>query len=212
MLGFGHNSVKGDVVGSRSAGVVLVLGLLAGCSSDPAPDEGGGSPGPSPTQTSSDSTSSAATPSPAPTPSVEPATGKKLTIPGLENDVLTFRLPEGDWYLSRAGRAGNLSTGLKSWRIDGGTIPVGDSITLDEGAQAAIENRSFGGPKLSRSDNRVVDGVEGYVVEGKDRSGFTYIYGTVVGDSLAYVQFDFANDSPKAKAWVESVLASVEWL
>jgi hypothetical protein len=191
---------------------VLVLGLLAGCSSDPAPDEGGGSPGPSPTQTSSDSTSSAGTPSPEPTPSVEPATGKKLTIPGIEGDVFTFRLPEGDWLIGRAGRAGNLTTGLKYWTIDGGATPAFGSTTLDVGAQGAIENRSLGGPKLSRSDNRVVDGVEGYVVEGKDRSGFTYIYGTVVGDSLAYVQFDFADDSPKAKSWVESVLASVEWL
>ena len=126
--------------------------------------------------------------------------------------MFTFRLPKGDWFISRAGRAGNLSTGLKTWRIDGGATPAFDSTTLDVGAENAIENYSFGGPPLSRSDNREVDGVEGYVVEGKNRSGFTYIYGTVVGDSLAYVQFDFANDSPKAKAWVESVLASVEWL
>ena len=66
-------------------------------------------------------------------------------------------------------------------------------------------------PPRKRVDNRTVAGVEGFVLESRTRRGLFYQYGAIYKKAFVSVTFEFPRDNAQADAWVESVLASVEW-
>lgn len=200
---------------SRVGAAALVLALagvsgLAGCGDD---DPAAGYPeGPS---TSSGSASGTSPTDPSTTTTdTPPATGRLMTA-----GQLTLHLPAGmDWRVSDGGRSAayyDRKSGL-DWRIR--ELEIRDTTsTLDEVAD--VVRRGFATheyPGIERLENRTVAGQEGWVLQmvrppKNLRVGFYYEYGTVKNDHWVRLQFEFPDDTDRARDIVESVLASVEW-
>jgi hypothetical protein len=193
-------------MGAVAAALVLAL---AGCSSDDEPsseptgDGSSSSTGSTPTDGASETSSTS--------PSVTPATG-----PRIDAEVVSYRLPEADWLLTREGQSANFfDEAGYSWRISSSPA-VAISHNVERQARSGLElaREDYVGAK--RLADRSVAGVEGYVLEaggrrGADRDGLFYEYGTVHGDHTFSIYFEFPENSPRAQEWVESVLASFEW-
>jgi hypothetical protein len=201
-------------VGSRVRGATVVTGVVAslagtfgltGCADDEpsgsAPETSAESPEPATEQDEPTSPDESSASSP------EPASGREV-----DAEVMTYRLPEGRWELGSGGLTA-IRAGADGgcWLIVG---TVGDAYadtTLDELGGLTLELEPDHDPPLRRADNRTVDGVEGYVVEGTSRAGTYYEWGAVVGDTWVQLEFDFPEDSDRALEWREGVLASIEW-
>lgn len=191
-----------------AAAAALVLALV-GCSSDddpsgePTGDESSSSAGATPTDEASETSAAS--------PSVAPATG-----PRIDAEVVYYRLPEADWLLGRDGQSANFYDDAGyTWRISSSpALAISRSIERLARSRLDLADEDFVGAK--RLADRTVAGVEGYVLEagggrGTDRDGLFYEYGTVRGEHLIYIYFELPEDSPKAREWIESVLASFEW-
>jgi hypothetical protein len=195
--------------------VLLTAALTTGCAADGTsgepPVEGAstsssgssGSSGADPTDPES------ATPS---EPEVVPASGERLTIATVERDVFGFRLPEGDWSIGASGRTALRDSPEGATSIGAAAATGADGVSLDFLARA--DKRDFAaitGTKVVRQDNRSVDGIDGYVLEASTSDGLSYKYGSVLGDTSLTVTFEFPEDTPEARAEIESVLASAAW-
>ncbi|MDE0778688.1 hypothetical protein [Nocardioides sp.] len=188
---------------------LLVLALATGCSSADTTEESG-SEGPSTSVSPTPVESDPGSPTPE-VPEVEPATGERLTVATVERDVFGFNLPEGEWRLTSSGRIGVLETPAGSWNITGGAVDGADGVSLDFLARGERQDFIGLGPKPQRRDDRVVDGIEGYVLEAGGRDGLYYQFGSVLGDNWVTVTFEFTEDSPETRGVIESVLASAAW-
>lgn len=199
--------------------LALALGLLTACSSDPSDDEPA-APEPStsitpstsaPTETELETESSS--------PTVTPATGPEITLLHLDVPVLKLRLPEGaDWRIQPGddGASTNNAAGdfvdISGFGLDtvsGKSLGFYANLVIDGGKDPLY-------PGLERVEGRTVDGVTGYVAEGSAKLNgvpkFSYVFGAVYGDSHVQVDFQFARDDAEAREWIESTLASAEWL
>lgn len=192
--------------------VAVVGATLTGCSSAGTP--GGGEPSGSSMPSEGISSSGVVEPLPSEpaAPTVTPATGPEVVIPDLDVDVLRFRLPEGDWRLTSGGRSGSIDTGDGTTSIGGFTSTAGLKSELGHYAKIGLQSYRGQSPEPERIENRTIDGIEGYVLEGSGKDGLIYEYGTIYEESFLVLTFDFPQDTPTARAWIESVLAGAEWL
>lgn len=199
-----HSRVTGQVLASALFAVVLV----AGCSSDPAPDGESSSP-------TSDSAPTTSAPTTGPTepssPTTTAAAGPEIQVEDLGTPVLGLQLP-GDlaWRLSPDGE------GASAKLADGGFVDF-DASTVGAlpGKSLGFYARTIGesagsDPELERLDDRTVAGVDCFVLEASDDSGLFSLVGGVYGETLVYFSFTFPRDDAAAREVVESVLASVE--
>jgi hypothetical protein len=195
----------------RTARVLAVAGvlgaLLAGCGDSPSPDaEPSGSAGPSSTEpeagesTPQDSSSA---------PTVAPAEGKPISLPSL-----TGAFPAGWRVVERT--TGSNSAGDTDV-MTGGFIFISDLKNLgSENFQKKVDivllRYADAKKKPVRGPNRVVDGVEGWVIEGAtDGSELIYHWGTFINGQDVHFTFSFQNAPKDAMEIVDSVLASVQW-
>jgi hypothetical protein len=195
-------------VGSRVAAVGAIAAIalvMAGCTSGEEPS---GEDPPSPTGSTPTGQTS---PTTSPSPSVTPATG-----PRIDAEVAYYNLPEREWSLGREGQSASYydEKGY-SWDISSGpALAIGRN--LDRMARTSREQASNLYVGVERLPDREVAGVEGYVLEGANEKGsrgkgLFYEFGTIHGDYIIDIEFDFPEDSPRAREWIESVLASWQW-
>jgi hypothetical protein len=207
-------------VRSRAAGLVTCLSLLGagvtGCGSD---DPGASAPTSAPSA-GQEPPSTAGSPSPEPPEPSEPSepsepivamTGPEITVADLERDVFRFRLPEGDWSLSYRDQTASTTTRSNFVSITGqaslSDAPVSDAyVYRDEARNLALESSD---PR--KVGERTVDGVEGLAFRGTKGQLF-YSFVSRHDGVLLTIQFRFFKDTPKARQWIDAVLATGEWL
>jgi hypothetical protein len=190
---------------ARASCATFVVAVLAGCSTTEGTDAGPSSPA------TSSSDAAPETPSEPATPDVTPAAGELMLIDGTEGDVFTVRAPEG-WEVSATGASASTTTarGLSSYLLPGARPAfTGD---LERQATISLRNQRSEVPGLVRMDNRTVDGVEGFVLEGGAGRELSYRFGAVHEGQVAEVLLELPRDTPEARATIESVLASIQWL
>ncbi|CAN5425795.1 hypothetical protein BH09ACT12_BH09ACT12_11770 [soil metagenome] len=181
--------------------------LLSGCSSTSDSDEPVGGASATPSSATNDPTE----PTESPTSTLVPAAGKLLTVSDLDADAFSYRLPDGRWRLGYKDQGGYLDTSAGTWRING----LATAVDVEVGPRFHVKGRL----QYWRGDarepkqiaDRTVDGVEGYVIEGAGPDGLLYEYGAEYSQTFGYIEFEFPKDTPKARAVIESVLASFEW-
>lgn len=192
---------------SRVVLASIVIALVVGCSSgEDTPAE------PGRTDASSDSATAGASPtesSEPSTPEVVAAVGKKLTLQS-SGDVLSFRAPTRKWDAS--GSSASLSTLDGAWYVGGFSGPTFPHVSLDDSADIALDLNRGRFAKLRRVEDRTVSGIDGYVIEGGAGKELYYQFGALYGEVFATIEFELTEDTPEARATIESVLASVEWL
>jgi hypothetical protein len=189
-------------------GVALfALGLLlAGCSSDSPDDE--------PTRSANPSSTVPSTTSPATPAAAKPATGPTIIAKDLGKTLLSMHLPGDVTWRPQPG-GDNASTITSDGHsidiaVSGlGTVP---GKTLDYYAQITIhDGEDVVYPNLARVADREVAGVTGYVAEGSAEK-FSYVFGAVHQGSWVQIAFRFPQDDAEAREWIDSALASAEWL
>lgn len=201
------------------AGSVLLLLALGGCSDpgsdDPAEPSGSAS---SPESSSGGTTAPSPSPSESPTasesPAVTPASGPEVVATDLGEPVLRFRAPaEGDWEVQPGGAlASTIQDDGRLASVGGRSVSVVAGEGLDYYVELTREAVEPTGLELERQDDREVAGVEGYVLEGTDSSGFNYYFGAIYDDVQVDVFFRLPRDDAAGRALIESVLASAEWV
>lgn len=211
----GHLGRWWIVVTRAVLALVVASGLLlAGCSDDEGPDADP-SRSPSTSQSTSPSTSQStddtASGSPsAGTPEVEPATG-----PLVEDDFFSFHLPaDAEWDLARGGlTAVTYDEELNAFDVSTSVVP------LQAGSSGKDLDRDFASSTLSdpydpprkRGDNRVVDGIEGWTAQTVQDGQLVYSFGTMHARHSFGITFSFPRKDPRSLAWIEAVLASIQW-
>ena len=194
---------------SRALLVSLVFGVSVGCSTEVArgPAERAGS------AAVTDGPGSTATPSPTQTePTVAPATGPKLTFRRLDEPVLTARLPDDSWRLTSDQLSRLSPRSGETYLIDGFVVTESGEADLQGYVRGQKEIYAAAGRFPERGEDRVVDGVEGLILEESGKRGLLYQYAAQQGKALLTLRFEFSKDSAKSRAWIESVLAGAEWL
>ena len=94
-------------------------------------------------------------------------------------------------------------------RMDGET-PAHADQPLSGGQVVAVT--ADGAGELERVDNRVVDGIEGWTIEGEAIDGDAVsAYGTVYDKNRVEIRFKLELPEDEATALVDSVLASWKW-
>lgn len=185
----------------RTCAAVLLALALAGCSDD-VQDPGTGDP------PSSEATSTASPADPTTeAPSAEPATGEAMT-----SDWLDLRLPaEVDWIITRNGRSGHHPAEDGTlYSVLLGTAGAGFD-SLEEVSSTSLSVIRESRPSAQLGENRVVAGVEGVTITAEDDRGYLYEFSTARGGSEYSISFQFPVRDAAGEAWIESVLASVEW-
>lgn len=191
---------------SRLIVSMLALMMLVGCGSDDEPSAGGSSSG----ATASGEATPSTEPSGEAEPEVAPATGKKLTIEHLGELVASYRAPTRKWYST--GRSATWSSINGSWYLGGGAGITYPEISLDDAAEIAIENIKGRFAKVKRLDDRTVDGIEGYVIEGGAGKELFYEFGATYEEAFVTISLEIPVDTAAARGVIESVLASFEWV
>lgn len=193
-------------------GAALVLvAVLTGCSSDSDDGPSGSGRSSSTGSTASPDPNSPTTPA---TPEVEPATGPPIVLEDLGTPVLRLRLPDDLEWTLRGGGDSASAVYPDGTFADVETLSAGvvDGKPFGYYADPTAETLEISGPRLRRLDDRTVQGVEGFVLEGKDDEGLTYVFGTVHAGASAVVIFTIPGGEDQARDRIESVLASAEWL
>lgn len=193
--------------------VVLLLALVTGCTSDPPKVEGGAS-GSGSSPTSPASASSEPTETDPPDPGVTPATGPELLLKDLGRPVLRLRLPEEiEWRIQPGGdrASGNYPDGTFA-DITARSTGIVTGKPFGFYAASTAESLEIAGPDLKRLEDRTVQGVRGFVLEGKDQRGLVYVFGALSAGAQVDVIFELPRDGARARTWIEAVLASAEWL
>lgn len=156
-----------------------------------------------------------ATASPTPSEPEAEMTGPVLTLSEPEREVFRFTLPKADWDVTSDGQSGILSlpSGAAVYVSGSATLadaPVGDGYYYRNAERALPDDQR----QVRRVADRTVAGVEGAVFEsaGPRRSGLYYFYVARHQEALLSMRFEFPRDTTKARAWIEAVLASGEWL
>lgn len=184
---------------------VLVLGLTA-CADD-GPDAGDDKP--TVTATGTTAATSDATPTAPETATVAPATGKELSV-----QSVSMRLTDApDWDVTDT-----TTTVLASLRAPAGgffDVTVQDVTNLpgrttEDMAVSYEATLATEEPAPARVANRTVDGVESFVLEGRDEKRRRYVIGAVVGDRLFLLQFDVPSSVVDGDQMIEQMLASVD--
>lgn len=183
--------------------------LLSGCNDGDEPDTESAASS-SPTQSTTDPTSP---PPDGPSGStVEPATGQLI-----EHDALSLRLPaDQDWKVLNSGvLAINRDAEGNEWAVTVNEIPdrSNGTMTLDQAAELSLSSTTLYDPPLTQGENRVIDGVEGWTAETIDSAfgEYVYRYGAVHADHDTYVTLRVPRKDAENRAWIEAVLASIEW-
>jgi len=147
-----------------------------------------------------------------------PASGKTLEFnKTLEFKEFSITMPAG-WKAIR-------SDASDGGAIEQDTLTAGDIVvssyprishdTLDSFVRPYLKDRNQDGNHLHRLDNRVIDGVEGYVLQGTDSAeNFACEYGTLHGDQEVHLEFYYRlKNDPSADpfAVIEPVLATLDW-
>lgn len=190
---------------------VLVLGLAA-CTDDD-PDAGGSTPSASATGSTGstpDATSPAAeTPSAPETPSVVAATGKEIGVAAVSirvTDSPEWRVNEtavNVVALLPAAPAGILTVSL----VDAPNLPGRDT---DDKGDSFERTLSVEPTAPKRVANRVLDGVECFVLDGRTDELHHYVVGAVVGDRVFLLQFKVPAGLADGDQVVEQMLASID--
>lgn len=188
-------------------GVLLVV-VLGGCGEDAPGDadrtpdaNSGGSSSDAPSPTSSETAEA-----------VEPATGQQIEI-----NALTMRLFEADnWIIDKLGTTvvallDGFDLGIPgSFDIGGGGL-ASSPPDLELEARLRVEATADDEPQPKRVENRVLNGVECYVLEGADDKKRVYIIGGNHGGYLFTLEFLMPIEWPDSDKLIESMLASIEW-
>lgn len=183
--------------------VATALCLLAlGCAdSDPPKAEPSGTP--------SESGSSPTTPTESSSPTVQPADGKRFRLP-----TVTGAFPARWQIIDRT--PGGISA-ADTDPTTGGFIFVADVPSVGSGDfDEIVANvlKYYEDEKIRpvRGENRVVAGVEGWVVEGaRDNADMIYEWGTVIDGQDVQFTFEYLNAPKNPMKMVDAVLASVQW-
>jgi hypothetical protein len=183
------------------AAAALVL-ALSGCSSD---DDPGSSPS---TDGAGATVSSSGTPeaSASATSSTDGAASLPAGEQRVETEILTYTLPGKGWYLGRGDNSASRLADDLVWDFTASRLPGLRGASLDELADLGTA------PAMAqRADDRTVGGSEGYVIEGENGRQLYYEFGTIIGDWGVTVEFEGRGDPELTRAWIEFVLASIEW-
>ena len=185
--------------------------LLLGCEDDSGPPkvEPSGSPSASQSGTPSESGSSPTTPTESSSPTVEPADGPRFRLP-----TVSGAFP-AEWRIIDES-SGAISAG-ELHPVRRGFIFVADVLSLGSGEfDDIVANvlKEYDDQKVKpvRKENRVVNGVEGWVLEGaSDRAEMVYHWGTVIDGQDVTFFFEYIKAPKDPMKTVDSVLASVRW-
>lgn len=167
---------------------------------------------PNPTQATSPATAS--TPSAtgaagADTPKVAAATGILV-----EAETYTYHLIEGvEWDLGRGGlTASNYDEELNPFDVSGreSLLFEASSKEIDDDFERSITDARFK-PPFIRGENRVVNGIEGWTAHRLRNEWLDYEFGTTHNLKSVGFWFSFPNKDPRAREWIDAILASVEW-
>lgn len=187
-------------------GVLLVV-VLGGCGDD---EPGGANRTPDPSGNSSSDAPSLATSETA--DDIEPATGQQIEI-----NALKMRLFEADdWIIDTLGTTvvallDGFDEGIPgSFDISGGGL-ASSGTDLEINAKVAVEAAADDRVKSKRVENRVINGVECYVLEGADDTKRVYMVGGNHGGYLFDLEFKMPVEWPDSDKLIDSMLASIEW-
>ncbi|MFC7504538.1 hypothetical protein ACOACQ_07800 [Nocardioides sp. CPCC 206347] len=186
--------------------LLVVSGLLlSGCKDGDGPDADPSTPAPQSTSATpipSDGSSSST--------GVAPATG-----PLVEDDVFRFHLPaDAEWELGREGlSATTYDEDLNAFDVATSVLPLQAGRSEDDlDVDFDISTDSDGyDPPQKRGKNRVVDGIEGWTAETVEDGQLIYTFGTMHARHSFDITFHFPKKDPRTRAWIESVLASIQW-
>ncbi len=196
----------------RGPGRLVAIALLAvgatGCGDS---EETGATPTGSPSAPATASQSPSTEPSPTESssaPTVAPADGPPIRLPSF-----TGAFPAG-WQIVERTKGSN-SAGDPD-PLTGGFIYISDlenlgARNLDEVAAAVMEQYEDEKHPPQRVENRVVDGIEGWVITGNHKGDLIYEFGTLVGDQMVQFTFHYLHAPKDAMAVIDAVLASVQW-
>ena len=185
--------------------VVLVLGLTA-CTND---DPGSGKGTPSSSAAGTTGATSETTSTAPETPSVEPATGKELSVA-----TVSMRLTDSPgWSVTETAvivvaslhpdTGGTLNVTVQ----DAPNLPGRDT---DDKAESFERTLSTEPAAPKRVENRVVDGVDCFVLDGRNDDLHHYVVGAVVADRLFLLQFRVPAGLADGDQMIEQMLASVD--
>lgn len=192
----------------RLVAIALVAAVSIGCGDSEKP-------GATPTASSSAPVTASQSPSSEPTPSesssvptVAPADGPPIRLPSF-----TGAFPAG-WQIVERTKGSN-SAGDPD-PLTGGFIYISDlenlgARNLDEVAAAVMVQYEDEKHPPKRVENRVVDGIEGWVITGNHKGDLIYEFGTLVGGQDVHFTFDYLHAPKDAMAVIDAVLASVQW-
>lgn len=193
------------------ASLAVATSLLAGCGSDD-PDDGTADP-------SSPASSASATDDPTATDETSSAGPDVANGRRVETQAVAYHLPaDFDWDVKGGGTwaswSPERSAGL--WTVLQFEHNEREAKELDEIARTSLGSARRDYPATERVENRVVNGVEGWVLEyhGKTSFGspeFRYEFGAVTGSYWTTFNFSFPKDNAQTRAVIDSLLASIEW-
>jgi hypothetical protein len=184
---------------------VLVLGLAA-CADDGS-EAGDGAP----RATASNATGATtdATPTAPDTPAVVPANGKEVSV-----EAVSMRLTDAPkWNVSQFGTT--FVAGLPLGTQGKVSVTVQDilaspSQTTEDKAVSFEEVLAKDDPAPKRVANRVVDGVDCFVLDGRNDKVHHYVVGGVVNSRFFLLQFRVPVVLPDGDQMIEQMLASVD--
>jgi len=191
-------------VRSRQMWAALALAVvLGGCSTD---DD----PGASPTDGSSsagDPSGGTGSPSAEQTEGPEAATGKVLS-----SELASLHLPAGQpWAEGRGGLSGHLDIDARNSYEVHLSQGLGKADDLDTAVAAVLPTVQGPRPEIARAEDRDIAGVETAVLSGVDDRGYYYGIVAIHQGLVMTIDFVFPRKDAEGEAWIESILASVEW-
>ncbi|MDN5744701.1 MAG: hypothetical protein L0H31_06210 [Nocardioidaceae bacterium] len=197
---------------SRTATAVLAASLLltlAGCGNDNEP-----SPEPDTAARSTTSGTGGSDESAEPTPSVE------VTGPTINVDTFTITVPKASdvngiypWKTFKAYKRTGFVTrnDAGSITIIAGNYPSSHSVDLERDARLSAKHGATEPTPLKRIDNQVHDGVEYWVLTGRDDTEYITEIGGVRNSYTWNIAFHFPPDWPEADQWLQAMIDSIQW-
>ncbi|GAA1531689.1 hypothetical protein [Nocardioides humi] len=194
--------------------LLLPLALAACDDASPEPADGSGTPSAGSTEPSTAESGTAE-----PTASEPPAADGQL----VEGKVLSYHLPGGvEWRTNvKDFTIASHRDGTRSWSIVGDevTMHAGSPDTLDAVADlAGVGDRADNVPPLARVEDRVVQGVTGFMAETETRIRYgskfhllVLTWGTSYDGQYVILEMEGPPDDPRTREWFDAVLASITW-
>lgn len=192
---------------TAAVAATVALWSLSAC------DSGGGD---APTGSMSDSApasgaTSSDSPSASPSWTVTPASGEAV-----ENDTMSYRLPtiesKTPWSTDSLGTTFTSSTLLDEGIVDITATDLSTSDTdLEVDAGVVLKLLADYKPRPRRVANRVINGVECWVMVGKDAKSYSYRIGGLHAGRQFSLLFDVPATWTEADQRIEEILASIKW-